>query len=364
MTVFSWLSDNQRTVLESSGIQIRWELRLKSYLGDDLGDFTDCLVLSDSYIARDATEQVQGTGHLVLCRPLNWQDSLACPRIYMKDIDTDTEIYWDMGTWVFREPGRSLENEDLWEVDIADIIDIMGVETGATWTIADGTNIGDAVAQVIQEPFYATPHDLPAIPWEMANDAQWPITERSTWIDIANELLEAGAFASLYANRNGVLTTYPWEVISQVTPIWKFQEDLKICWLREDCFREPPPASVPNKWIGINRSVDNPVEGNGVFTIDNSVGRRLVPHVFEVSAVDQASLVSMVTRARQDDVLQGNRLNLKNAITPVFWHGDVVEVCLPKLEAGGVNNPVLGMVIGWRIDMDDSDMNTIVEVIP
>lgn len=362
--VFDWLTEDQKTVLLSDNVTVKWDLRLTTWSGEDLGDFTEYLVLSDSYIERDATEQIQGKGHLVLETALNWKNSLACPMVTIIDIDTEIEATWVMGLWTFRNPGRSLENSQLWETDIADIIDYMGVQTGVSWTVRDGVNIGNAVADVIRAPYSNIPYNLPLIPWEVGADAMWPITKRAMWIEIANELLEASAHASLYADRYGTLKTYPWEPIDNVVPVWKFSESEEVCWLREDCYREPPPSAAPNKWIGINRSVENPFEGNGVYTIDNSGVNRIIPNVFEVNASDQVSLVSMVRRARQDDIQQENRLNLRSGLTPVFWHGDVVEVCLPRLGAGSSVESVRGMVIGWRMDMDDPDMTLIVEVVP
>ena len=54
--VFDWLTEDQKTVLLSDNVTVKWDLRLTTWSGEDLGDFTEYLVLSDSYIERDATE--------------------------------------------------------------------------------------------------------------------------------------------------------------------------------------------------------------------------------------------------------------------------------------------------------------------
>ena len=364
MTVYDWLTDEQRTVLSSRAISISWELRLKSWDGKDIGDFTDNLILSGSYIARDSSKSIQGRGHLTLADALDWRNSLACPIVTITDVDSGVEATWNMGVWIFRNPGRSLENEQLWETEIVDIVGYLGVYAGESWIVRDGTNIGFAVADVVRSPYPHIPYNFPVVPWELASDAIWPITEKVMWIDIANELLEASAHAALHATRYGVLTTYPWRPIADLTPIWRFTVGDKICWLREECERDPAPANAPNKWIGINRSVDNPYEGDGVYTIDRSGGDRVIPDVIEVTTVDQEALAMIVQHAQQDAILQENRLNLRTGLTPVFWHSDVVEVGLPGLDAGTPQDPVKGLVIGWKIDFDDGDMTSIVEVVP
>lgn len=363
-SVFEWLSEDQDTVLRSNTVHISWELHLRNWRGSYLGDFTDLLVLAGSHLSRDATEPVQGRGHLTLSDQLDWKNVLAAPRVRMVDLLTRREYSWDMGLWVFRNPGRSLENDQLWESEVADIVEIMDVQSGVTWVVNRGENIAHAVADIIRSPIRGLPYNLPLIPWETATDVLWPITERSTWIEIANELLESSAHASLYADRTGCLTTYPWKPVESLIPVWRFSDEEEISWLREDCYREAPPATSPNKFIGINRSVDDPVEGSGVHTIDRSAGQRIVPDVFEVSAVDQSSLTALVQRANQDALLQENRLNLRTGMTPVFWHGDVVEVAIPRLGAGTQDDPIRGLVIGWRVEFDEGDMEIIVEVVP
>ena len=368
--VFDWVVDDPengnypRTVLESRALNISWELRLKAWTGEDLGDYTDKLILSGSFISRDSMETTQGKGHLVLSDALDWRNSLACPIVVMTDVNSGKSAKWNMGVWIFGNPGRSLEHEHLWETDILDIVDYLGVDSGESWIVRNGTNIANAVADICRAPYAHIPYNFPVIPWETASDAVWPLTEKAMWVEIANELLEAASHAALHATRHGVLTTYPWRPIAELDPIWRFSVEDRICWLREECEREPAPYNSPNKWIGINRSIDDPVEGLGVFTIDRSAGQRVIPDVLEITAADQESLAYVVRHAEQDALMQENRLNLRHGLTPVFWHSDVVEVGIESLDAGTPSDPIRGLVVGWNIAFDDGDMTSIVEVVP
>lgn len=364
MSAFDWLTDDQKTVLGSRSVKISWSMRLIGWDGSDLGDHTDKLSLDRSWIGRDSSSQIQGSGTLVLKSSVDWKNSLAQLYVTIEDLYTNTEVEWRMGLWMFRAPGSRLRDQSgLWTAEIVDIIDVLGVSSGQTWVVYKSTNIGSAVEQLILIPVKGLSYDLGTISWELKDDAVWPLTENASWIDIINELLESAAHASLYSDRFGVLRTYPWRPLRDLSPIWRFSVDEPLCWLREECEREPVPASHPNKWIGINTSVENPVEGSGVFTIDKSLGERVIPHVFQVSAADQGTLQTLVSRAEQDDRLQAGRLNLVSGITPVFWHGDVVEVSMPGIGVGVSSSPVRGMVSGWRIGLSSSDMEITVEAL-
>ena len=270
---------------------------------------------------------------------------------------------WQMGLWQPAHPGVNLDHTDIVTVECQDAVALLDTPMGQSYSIQAGTNIGAALQQLLRtQGGIGLRSALPAIAYEAANTPSWTATEDLSWLEVANEILEASAHTGLFTDREGRLTALPWRPVGEFQPEWLFDGTDPLNWIAAATELEPESDVVPNHWLGV---VDNPDSTlhNRTAEAENdspsspwsipSQGGRRITRILRVDAPSLEALTQAVRYAAERDTLRTLRLRVECGPLPHLWASPVVRVHFPEL--GVINR--LGVCREWQLPLDAARRN-------
>ena len=360
-------------LLRSDFIAMDSTIELQAFDGTLVEDVTDRLVVEGSWIARDSTGLEAGTASFVFdgVEGFDFGRHQLALTLTVHDLNgVEESVAFRAGNWLMRPPGTVLDHTQLTTIECVDTVSILSSIMGRSWRVDKGTNIGIAVANLLEaHGLNGLSLSLPDIALEMASAPSWALTEKLTWLEVGNEILRAAAHTGLFTDPNGTLTTLPWKPIDEVEPTWRFDASANDSWISAASQVEAETDPVPNSWLGVVTSPDSAVAG-AQFPVENtdslhpwsipSQGGRRVVRVLEVDAPDLASLEATVLQTAEIDTLRAARVRLECGPLPIIWASDVVIVHAPKLDIIEKR----GVCREWRIPLDvaNSDAYYLIDV--
>ena len=285
-------------------------------VGND-GDVSDRFVAQGSYIRRDSTAEVDGTATFMFgdVEGFDFGRHLLAVKVIVSDtFGREEDREWRMGNWVMQPPDIHLDSNELIQINCLDAVSLISTRLERVFSVGPGINISAAITQLLARHGIIglsgvvdeEGNDL-EIGLELATYGNWNITDPITYLQVANQMLEASAYVGLFANRFGQLTSYRWRPLEQYRPRWDFDYHIP------NGSNIVPPTrrlgqreQIPNVWVGVAVPVDIPGGGEGQipnlelqagsgspYAIDAQGGRRN-PRViqFKVSSVEELARAS------------------------------------------------------------------------
>lgn len=260
-----------------------------------------------------------------------------------------------------------------WEVDGYDRLYLMAREVGADYTVAAGVTYRQALLDV----FSAAGLSGVVIDGSAADDVlpaakSWPLVTEDTgdpdqtdtpvtWLRIVNDLLRAINFRSCWCDEQGRFRCQAYQPPTQAAPEWIFDaDDEHLTILGEERRMSEDVWKVPNRWVFRWTNGGTGVEGDGIYTVDESdtvngdwLGRTLVwTSVVDYEAASQAKLVSLGDRRVADDKRVTTMFDVTTGPFPGADHADVFtyrDVALGerKVQARSWSLPLDGGEMAW-----------------
>ena len=258
-----------------------------------------------------------------------------------------------------------------WTVEGYDLLSALDVPVARSWQVASQTVVVDAAAAVLVEASVGAPVGIERSVLSVTPHARlWPLSEDTTWLTIADDLLSLVAYGSVFVDRAGQVVSRPFVVPSERSPTRVYDTTRDDTVVAAGPVREEDTWGVPNRWV-IYRDVPSegaPAVGAGmVVRVNQSDGPtsmdergRTVSRVVAVDAVDEASLEVLADRIVAQDRRPALSLRLRVLPDPGLWHGDVVEVRAPEV---GVTAATRFAVKAWDLPLDGSDMTVDLEAL-
>ena len=364
---------NIERLLRSPAIRMTTQIELIDFDGRTVTDVTNHLIVEGSYIARDSTGPVAGIATFVFddISSFDFGRNLLVPSVTVHDLGGRWLPHtWRMGTWVMTPPAGSLARTEVTSIECVDVIALLSTFIDQSFSVASGTNIATAVNVLLASHGLAgLSAAIPQIGLELASSPAWAITEQLTWLDIANDLLNAAAHTGLYTNRTGTVTAHPWTPIGQVGVAWTFDETAPDSWISDRTEREAVTDPVPNVWIGVCTDPASPNACARVVVTNNNPdspwsvanqGQRRNVRIVEANAPDTGTLTAVVEAAAQADILRSARVRVYAGPVPALWASDVVRVNLPTV---GIFSR-RGVVREWKLPLDpaNNDAEYVIDV--
>ena len=358
-------------ILRSPSISMQPYVELIDYNGNLIADVTNHLETSGSYISRDSVGLIAAGGSLNFDNidDFNFNKHLLVIGITIIDRVTDSKFSWRMGTWIMSQPADRLDNSQTHNIEITDVLSLLSIGLENSFNIAANVNIGTAINNLLLiHGLFGLSSAIPAISFQSSNAFSWPFTDKETYLEISNKILDISSHVGLYTNRLGTVVTHPWQDIFTINIKWNFDSTQDDSYIAGDTELEPDTNRIPNIWIGICNDPKSDIAGDIVKVINSnpdsphSVVNRSIrdPKVefFKVRTIEELTLAT--NRMAQNDILQTRQVKIICGPLPHLWASPVVNVNFP--EYGIINRR--GVVREWRLPLDiaEQDCEYVVDI--
>lgn len=287
-------------------------------------------------------------------------------------------IFWDASPWFTPVKGASNHFEWLWTATHADLffgLTAQNTVAGTkTWidefhVTAQSTTCLDAVRTVIALAGGGAPVLFDGTQQVAVLDGPmvWAIADGTspTWLDIANDLLDAVGYEQLWVDADGNFRTAPWLDPKDRPVGWTFDvDDPHTNIVGQDRTEDADVWSAPNSWKFVRRGMTvQPIEGDGIYSVENldqgpssqqSIGRVRRKTVF-LDAVDQSSLEAQGDKIVAQDTAVTRTITLNVDPLPIAGHLDVAQYVDGDLSAKAE-------VVSWQINLDGTPGRFLLEV--
>lgn len=287
-------------------------------------------------------------------------------------------LFWAFSAWFTPVKGATNHFEWLWTATTTDVFFGMTVQSPVsgtkTWfdefhVTAQSTTCLDAVRTVIELAGGGAPVLFDGTQQVAVLDGPmvWAIADGTepTWLDIANDLLDAVGYESLWMDADGNYRSQPWQD-PLVRPVgWTFDVgDVSTNLVGPDRTEDADVWSAPNRWKFVRRGMGvQPVDGDGIYVVNNlnrgpssqaSIGKVRRKTVF-LDAVDQSSLEAQGDKIVAQDTAVTRTVTLEVDPLPIAGHLDVVQYVDGDTAAKAE-------VISWQVNLDGSPGRFVLEV--
>lgn len=323
---------------------------------DISGDFAGGSVSRNSYAT------LHGTASLGISRRLDWGSAIVRPYVVLDDGVTSARF--NLGAYFTSVPRWTVDKTPAtYPVDAVDILHGLASLVGESYAVEAGTGYLAAVEQILLDRGYTRYVLAPeaadkTLPAPMA----WPLDDKTTWLNIVNDLLAAVGYAGMWSDWDGQLRGEPYLPPADRAPEWLYTVDPATSMTGESRTVERDLFYAPNRWVFVRNTTDGPapVEGDGIYTyVNETVGDtsvaargRVVSRVEFVDAADQAALEARAWVTIDADMRIPQKLSIPTFPNPLHWHFDKLS-----LDDPGVADPyadVLGTQ--WSLPLDGGDM--------
>lgn len=324
--------------------------------------------LEGGTVSRNNNATIHGTCTMRLARSLVWGVDLVRP--YMTLTSTETVARWNLGVYCMITPDlRVGESPATYEVQGYDRLMLLQRQVGADYSVAAGVTYRAALLAV----FTAAGLTGVAIDGAAADDTlpeleSWPLvpdrvadpdqtTTPVTYLRIANDLLRAINFRSVWCDENGTFRCSAYRDPKTRAVEWDFHTGTSTI-LGEDRKVTADVWATPNRWVVRATNFGTGVEGDGVYTIVNqsdgstSVDARGLTwtSVVDYEAASQAKLVELATRRVATDRQITTRYEVTTGPFPGAGHADIATLDGVKVQAVTWSMPLDGGDVSWQFE--------------
>ena len=334
-------------IYRSPSVRLEAEMRVVDFAGNPVasvgggGNVSDRLELEGSVISKDSTALISGTAQFVFrdTRGFNPGLHLLKPRLTLRDMTTNRTITRNMGLWSMRPFVRSLRRDEQTTIDCDDMTSLLDTALISDFNAVSGEPIGFSLIRLLRA------HGLAGLTWLPPSIASnWttspsvPRTEPTSYLKLANQILELVGYDRIFMNRDGQLTSFPFTPVTQGSSDWDFDLDT-FDWISENTETEPYNGPRYNVWVGVCTALDTfgfcqpvIVQNNDPlhpYSIPNQAGR-IVPRIIEAPAATTTGLQLFVDRIAEQDSLRYTRVNIHAGPVLDLWPPAKVNVNLVR----------------------------------
>lgn len=313
-------------------------------------------------VSRDLHADIHGSCDLTLTRDLRWGLDRVRPWFAVARSESGPWFRWNLGVFLLTTPEEAAGEEPRTRsVSGVDKLWLLQRAIGDTYVIPAGTSYLDAIRKTLLDAGVTGGLWLQGDRQETTLDADavWLLTDQEvTWLQVINDLLAMIGYTGLWADEAGRFRSEPYQPPVEVGSAWTFDAtDVLTGVMGEDRKLSADVYDQPAWWRFVRKMDTQPVEGDGVYTVDRSAGVRYPRRktVF-LDAADQAALVAQAQKIVAEDT-QNVRVRSMSSSPLPLTHGDVVTVNDPDF--GGT---VRAQVAKWTLT-DDGQMALEVEVL-
>ena len=314
---------------------------------------------------------IHRTVSLSLSRVLNWGNELVAP--WMTLSDGEITARFPVGVFSLTTPQRTVgETPELYETTGYDRLYLLSREVGEDYSVASGVTYRQALLDVFADAGLsgavidgaAADNTLPVL-------REWPLVPKDqsdpdqtdtpvTWLRIVNDLLRAINFRSCWCDERGRFRCQAYLEPSSRGPSFVFDADDRFTTILGE-YRTVSQDSwkVPNRWVFRWSNGGTGVEGDGIYTVDQSdvvggdvLGRTLVwSSVVDYEAASQAKLVELGDRRVADDKRVSTVFDVTTGPFPMAGHADVFTYTDAAVGSRKV------AATSWLIPLDGGDVS-------
>lgn len=353
-------ADQVEALISAPSVEVSAGLERVDARGVTVEDISDRLV--GGRIRRNNYATIHGTAELELMgAPLEWGRDRVRPFMVLRS--GDIEARFDLGVYFLSTPERTVgPRPETYRVECYDALLALRTLTGETVYIPEGTNVVQAVRDLLDEHAAGARFLIPYHEATLPSPRLWVVDEETTWLHVVNDLLGLIGYRGLWADWNGTLRSDVYRAPADSGVEWVYSADDVLTIVGEDRTVIADFFDAPNRWVFVRHS---PADGTsepevaGVYEVINRAdgpssveGRgRVITYVEFVDVVDDDAL-----RARGDAVVDRDRhidtgLTLRTEPNPLHWHFDVVTY---HDAAMGVD--VKAVSHEWELPLDGSQM--------
>ncbi len=332
-------------------------------------DLTEHLVDGEVQWSLNAT--VHRTCTLTLTAELQWGDALVRPWMRLTDRGSGATARFNQGVFtlttpqdVFGERPRSFS-----AVQGYDRLYLLDRPVGDSHIATAGTGVLAAVGQSVRDAgLTGVLLDGTAAAATLPRDMVWPFIPeqgsagQTTWLNVVNDLLATVNYRGVWADENGLLRSVPYvEPAARRVEFVLDANDLARTLVGQDRVRVQDRWKQPNLWRFVRRNLPGdpppePVEGAGIYTVQNTTGQLTRAKVVELDVADQAALVAQGDRIVAADRRVSTDLQVPTAPLPIAGHADVLsyrdaDVGQYRVQATQWRMPLSGGDMEWNLEV-------------
>jgi hypothetical protein len=325
-----------------------------------LGDITDDF--DGGSVSRNSYATLHGTASLSITAALDWANAIVRP--YMTLSDATITARFNLGAYYTSAPSRAVkETPVLYAVDGFDILHGLNSPVGEAYAVDTGQAYLTVVGAILAEQGFTTALiDQSAAASVLPAPRVWALDDKTTWLNIINDLLAAVGYMGLWSDWDGRLRAQQYLTPSQRLVEWVYDTDPATSIVLPERTYERDYFNAPNRWVFVrSNNVDGPapVEGAGIYTFVNDLtgdtsvqarGRVITKVVF-VEAADQAGLVSQAQSTIDADTNVQTQVKPSTDPNPLHWHFDRVDI-----NDTAIGQPLKAMTTQWTLPLDGSPM--------
>jgi hypothetical protein len=347
-------------IRDSAAVQVSAGCELLDVGLNVLADLSDFLV--GGSVGRDPYATLHGTATLSLAQELDWGTAILRPYLVLSD-GTVTARF-NLGAYLTSSP-TTVAGSDPITHDITgyDILHWLNTPVGEAYVVAAGTGyLAAAEAILLAQGITAYLIDQDRAASVLAAPRVWVLDQRTTWLNVVNDLLAGVGYQGLWSDWDGRLRMTPYLLPSARASEWLYGTDVASSMLGPDRAVTRDFFNAPNRWVfywSQDPSGAAPVDGAGLYTYVNqangptsvaSRGRVITAAPQQLDVVDQTALVAAAQSKIDADLRLATTIDMPVAPNPLHWHFDRVTVDDP-----GVGPLAEVLVVKWSLPLDGGD---------
>lgn len=333
-------------------------------------DISDSLVGGSISWSLDAG--IHRTCDLELTTALQWGAQLVRP--FMSLSNGIITARWNLGVYMLTTPATRYGSAPrTYSVQGYDRLVLLNREVGADYTVTAGTTYRQALLDAFSAAGLAGVYiEGSAADNTLPADKSWPLVAKdesdqdqtdtpATWLRVVNDLLQAINFRSVWCNEDGAYQCIAYKPPTERAPEWTFDaNDEHFSIVSENREEIKDVWKTPNKWVFRWKNGGAGVEGNGVYTVDesdavngDSLGRTLEwVSVVDYEAASQAKLEELGNRHVATDKRTVTTYELQTGTFPPAGHADIYTYT----DADGVGASMKVQAVRWKLPLDGGDI--------
>lgn len=315
-------------------------------------------------ISRNSYATLHGSASLAIARELDWGQAIVRPYVTLSD--TVITARFNMGAYFGNAPQRAVRDVPItYAVAGYDILHGLNSPVGESYAVDTGASYLAVVTSILAERGFDTALiDQTAAGSVLPAPRVWPIDDRTTWLNIVNDLLAAVGYQGMWSDWDGRPRAEAYTTPSARLSEWRYDTDPNASILSPDRVYSEDYFNAPNRWVFVrSNNVDGaaPVEGNGIYSYINEFkgktsvlarGGRVITKKVDVEAADQAALIRAAQVTIDADTTINAKVTAKTSPNPMHWHFDRIT-----LDDSALGVPLDALATQWTYSLNGGDMS-------
>ena len=358
------LTPAEIAALVTAGIlEVGYGARLIGAYGQPLEDITADLVGGE--IEHHNYADIHGTCRISLSRELAWLTDRVL--VYQTLTSSDYTLTQNLSVYTLTTPEMQIgERPTTYDVLGYDKLQLFAKPVGDTYVVSAGTGYLEAVYAVFAAAGLGSAGtiniDSSAVDKTLSEPMVWGLDPASptTYLTIVNDLLEQIGYRGLWCDGTGAYRSEPYQSPAERAPSWTLDtSDQQTCIVGESRSLTMDVAEPTNWWRFIRANhPTQPVEDDGLYTVDLSGEGAKYKRVVSIDAVDQTTLEALGDAIVQSDRQTARTITCATGPGLPLGHFDVLRFVDPE---GQLN--VKTVVQSWSIPLDGGDISLTLEVV-